>query len=183
MHKVIFTLFLLAGLSPAATVILNPSFEDSDMSAWTRTAITGIRPWSLGSASARDGSWFVFTVNEASISQTFGPVRGSEIDHFTLWVDRPTTAKIFIELLYLGGSTSGQINMEASTGPGWRLFDAQPLVDPSKQLNGISVTKLGTGTARLDGFKLTVVPEVSTLAFLSPCLALFLKRKRQNQVT
>lgn len=181
MHKIIFTLFLFSGLSPAATVILNPSFEDSDMSAWTRTEISGIRPWGRGSASPQDGSWYVFTIDEATISQTFGPVRGSEIDHFTFWVDRPTTANMFIELSYLDGSSSGQINMDASTGPAWGSFDALPLVNPTKQLSGLSVTKLGTGTARLDGFQLTAVPEVSTLAFLSPCLLLILRRKRQNK--
>jgi hypothetical protein len=174
------TLVLLVEFTPAATVILNPSFENSDMSAWTRTAITGIRPWSRGAASPQDGSWYVFAPDDASISQTFAPIRGNEIYQFTLWVDRPTTANMFIELTYLDGSSSGQINMNDSTGPGWGSFDVLPSIEPSKELNGFSVTKLGTGSARLDNFQLTLVPEPSTLSFLGSGLALIFRRKRQQ---
>ena len=171
---------MLVEFSSAATVILNPSFEDSDMSAWTRTAITGIRPWGRGSASPQDGSWYVFAPDEASISQTFVPILGSEIDHFSLWVDRPVTANMFFQLSYSDGSSSGQINMNDNTGPGWGSFDVRPSIDPFKQLNGFSVTKLGTGSARLDSFQLTVVPEASSVAFLGLGFALILRRKRPN---
>jgi hypothetical protein len=175
------TLVLLGELCPAATVILNPSFEDSDMSAWTRAAITGIRPWSRGSATAPDGSWYVFTIDEASISQSFPSVLGAEVSEFTFWVDRPTTANMFIELSYQDGSKSGRISINGDTAPGWGLYDALPLVETLKQLTTISIIKTGTGTARLDNFKLVAVPEASTVAILIPGLALILRHKRQNK--
>jgi hypothetical protein len=171
----------LTEFSAAATIILNPSFEDSDMSAWTRTAISGIRPWGRGSASPQDGNWYIFAPDEASISQSFGSILGGEVDQFTFWVDRPTTANMFVELAYADGTSSGQVSMDGSTGPGWGLFDAKTLIDPSKMLNGITVTKLGTGSARLDNFQLAVVPEPTTSIFLILGTSLILRRKRHNK--
>ena len=171
---------MLVEFSSAASLILNPSFEDSDMSAWTRTEITGIRPWGRGAASPQDGSWFVFTVNEASISQTFTPTLGSDVGNFSFWVDRPLTANMFLELSYADGSSSGLIDLNAATGPGWTSFDALPSIDQAKLLNGFTVTKLGTGTARLDNFQVSAVPEASTMTFLGLGLALALRRKRPN---
>ena len=174
-------LICLLEVSSAAVLILNPSFESSDMSAWNRTAITGIRPWGRGSASAQDGSWYVFTVDEASISQSFSSILGAEVTAFTFWVDRPTTANMFIELSYQDGSSSGRVSINGGTAPGWGLYDALSLVEPTKQLTGLSIIKTGTGTARLDNFQLVAVPEASTVALCIPGLGLLLRRKRQNK--
>jgi hypothetical protein len=171
-------LICLLEVSSAAILILNPSFESSDMSAWNRTAITGIRPWGRGSASAQDGSWYVFTVDEASISQSFSSILGAEVTAFTFWVDRPTTANMFIELSYQDGSSSGRVSINGGTAPGWGLYDALSLVEPTKQLTGLSIIKTGTGTARLDNFQLVAVPETSTVALCIPGLGLLLRRKR-----
>lgn len=173
-------LCLLEG-SSAAVLLLNPSFESSDMSAWNRTAITGIRPWGRGSASAQDGLWYVFAVDEASISQTFSPVLGAEVTTFSFWVDRPMTANMFIELSYQDGSSSGLVSINGGTAPGWGQFGALSLVEPSKQLTGLSIIKTGTGTARLDNFQLVAVPEASTVPLCIPGLGLLLRRKRQNK--
>jgi hypothetical protein len=174
-------LICLLEVSSAAVLILNPSFESSDMSAWNRTAITGIRPWGRGSASAQDGSWYVFTVDEASISQSFASILGAEVTTFTFWVDRPTTANMFSELSYLDGSSSGRVSINGGTAPGWGQYVALSLVEPTKQLTGLSIIKTGTGTARLDNFQLVAVPEASTVAILIPGLALIMRRKRQNK--
>lgn len=174
-------LICLLEVGSAAVLILNPSFESSDMNSWNRTAITGIRPWGRGSASAQDGSWYVFTVDEASISQSFSSILGAEVTAFTFWVDRPTTANMFIELTYQDGSSSGRVNINGGTGPGWGKYDALSIVEPTKQLTGLSIIKTGTGTARLDNFQLVAVPEASTVALCIPGLALLLRRKRQNK--
>jgi hypothetical protein len=174
-------LICLLEVSSAAVLILNPSFESSDMSAWSRTAITGIRPWSRGSALAQDGSWYVFTVDEASISQSFSSILGAKVAALTFWVDRPTTANMFVELSYQDGSSSGRVGINGGTASGWGLYDALSLVEPTKQLTGLSIIKTGTGAARLDNFQLVAVPEASTVALCVPGLGLLLRRKRQNK--
>jgi hypothetical protein len=178
---VILAIVALTEFCPAATIILNPSFEDSDMSSWTRTALSGIRPWGRGSASPQDGDWYVFAPDEASISQSFVSILGGEVNQFSFWVDRPTTANMFVELTYADGTSSGQVSIDGSTGPGWGLFDAKPLIDATKMLDGFTVTKLGTGSARLDNFQLTVVPEPTTSALLILGTTLIIKRKRHNK--
>jgi hypothetical protein len=176
-------IFLLcfASISPASTVLLNPSFEDSDMSPWTRTAISGIRPWVRGSASPQDGGWYVFTTDEASIEQTFGSIVGSSITEFSFWIDRPTSSTIFVELLFSGGGTSGQTDITSVTGAGWGQYDVLPLVDPADNITGIKVTKLGTGTTRLDNFQLTVVPEPQTGVLIAVGLMVLLKQRRRTR--
>jgi hypothetical protein len=178
---IILAIVTLTEFSTAATIILNPSFEDSDMSAWTRTAISGIRPWSRGSASPQDGNWYISAPDEASISQSFGSILGGEVDQFSFWVVRPTTANMFVELAYADGTSSGQLSMDGSTGPGWGLFDAKALIEPSKMLNGFTITKLGIGSARLDNFQLAVVPEPTTSALVILGASLILRRKRHNK--
>jgi hypothetical protein len=107
MRYALIPLLCLADICHGTTVLLNPSFEDSDMSPWTRTAISGIRPWGLGSASPQDGTWYVFAVDEASIEQSFGSIPGSSVTEFSFWIDRPESSTVFVELLFSGGATSG----------------------------------------------------------------------------
>ena len=167
--------------SSAAVLVLNPSFENFDIAPWTRTAISGIRPWSLGSAGPQHGTSYVFAVDEAVISQNFSPVLGSGVGVFTFWVDRPESANMFIEFFYQDGSQSGRLSINGGTGPGWGQFNALPLVEPEKRLTGFSVVKTGTGTARLDHFQVESVPEPSSAALAIPALALLLKRRRQTK--
>jgi hypothetical protein len=85
---------------------------------------------------------------------------------------------MFIELSYQDGSSSGRVSINGGTAPGWGLYDALSLVEPTKQLTGLSIIKTGTGTARLDNFQLVAVPETSTVALCIPGLGLLLRRKR-----
>ena len=172
-------LLCLAETCPASTVLLNPSFEDSDMRPWTRTAISGIRPWSLGSASPQDGSWYVFAVYDASIEQSFGAIRGSNITEFSFWVDRPEASMVFVEILLEGGATSGQIDISSVTGSGWSQYDVLPLVASTDNVTGIRVTKLGDGITSLDNFQLTVVPEPGNAVLLGGGLLVLLKQRRR----
>jgi len=89
---------------------------------------------------------------------------------------------MFIELSYQDGSKSGRISINDATDSGWALYDALPLVETSKQLTELGIIKTGTGTARLDNFKLVAVPEASIVAICIPGLALIFRRKRQNRV-
>ena len=181
MRFALILMLCLAEICPASTLLLNPSFEDSDMSPWTRTAISGIRPWAHGSASPQDGSWYVFTVDQASIEQSFGSILGSTITEFSFWIDRPASSMVFVELLFEGGATSGQTDISSVTGSGWGQYDVLPLVAASDNLTGIRVTKLGTGTTRLDNFQLTVVPEPSAGILLGGGLLALLKQRRRTR--
>ena len=146
------SLLLAQGLQ--ATLLVNPDFEEQDMSAWTQEAISGIRPWSIGSATPQSGSRYVFTVNEARISQTFDPVNTTSIGEFSFWVDRPSTATLYIEIFYESDESSGVIDISSATQAGWNKYEAMGLLDLEKNITGVQVTKLGSGTVRLDNFRL-----------------------------
>jgi hypothetical protein len=180
MRYTLISLLCLAGICPASTTLLNPSFEESDMSPWTRTAISGIRPWSLGSASPQDGSRYVFAADEASIEQSFGAILGSSITEFSFWIDRPASSTVLIELLFARGTTSGQTDISSVTGSGWWQYNVFSLVNPTDNITGIRVTKLGTGTTRLDNFRLSVVPEPQTGVLLAAGLLALLKQRRRR---
>lgn len=151
----IFIVSLVIAQSLQASLLVNPNFEDQDMSAWTREAISGIRPWSIGSATPQSGSRYVFTVDEAKISQTFASVSVDAIEEFSFWVDRPATATLLIEVFYQDGESSGIIDISSATDAGWNKYEAKTLLVQQKNLTGIQITKLGSGTVRLDNFRLT----------------------------
>ncbi len=151
------------------------------MSPWTRTAISGIRPWGRGSATPQDGVWYVFAPDEALIEQSFGSILGSSITEFSFWIDRPASSAVFVELLLAGGGTSGQTDISSGTGPGWGQYDVLPLIDPTDSITGIRVTKLGTGSTRLDNFQLNFVPEPQTGALLAGALLVILKQRSRTK--
>jgi hypothetical protein len=145
--------FVLSASIAAAQILLNPDFEDG-IAPWERVAISGIRPWSIGSADPQSGEFYVFTFGEASLTQTFGPVSVSLIESMFFWVDRENPATLYLELLYDGGTTSTPVEITSDTDSGWGLFDATDLLQAGRSLSGIRIIKLGSGTVRLDNFNL-----------------------------
>jgi len=174
-------LLAVAGYCNGSTVLLNPSFEDDDMTQWTRTAISGIRPWGRGAAGPHDGNWYVFTVNEASIEQSFSPILGTNIIELNFWVQRPSLADMFVELVFAGGGPSKRIDIPSDFGNGWRQYDVLPHVDPWDTISAIRITKLGSGVARLDDFHFNVVPEPKSMILTVGGLLANLRRKRPKK--
>jgi len=161
MSRCVIALLICSTSCLANDLLDNPDFENADMSAWVRTAISGIRPWGIGSADPYSGAKYVFTVNEASIQQSFSPIRGNDLRFLSFWTDRPETASLSLELFYSDSSSSGMIDLNSRTSTGWDRVDAISYVDKNRSLNGIKVTKLGTGTARLDNFLISTNPVVA----------------------
>ena len=164
MKNLITTLVLVCSQALNANILVNADFEDLDMSAWNREAISGIRPWSIGSASPQSGSRYVFTVDEAKLSQTFAATSGASIDEFSFWLDLPDTATLQLEIFYENEETSGVIGISSGGLSGWSKYDATTLIDQGKSLTGIQITKTGLGTVRLDNFILKEKVPSTTLS-------------------
>ena len=176
-------LFFLVGIScQASTILLNPDFEGDDLSAWERTAITGIRAWSVGTALPQSGSRYLFTNDDSIITQNFSPILGSNVAEFSFWLDRPAflTLSISLEFFYTSGVSSGQIVIPRDLNAGYEQIDVLPLIDTSRGLTGFSLTKAGPGTVRIDNFALSTIPEPSVfLMSIIGMMNLLSCRKRQ----
>lgn len=158
LNRFVIALLICSTSCLANDLLVNPDFENADMSAWVRTAISGIRPWGIGAADPYSGAKYVFTVDEASIQQSFSPVRGEDLKFLCFWADRPEAASLSLELFYSDSSSSGAIDLNSETSTGWNRVDVMGHIDKDRSLNGIKVTKLGTGTARLDNFLISTNP-------------------------
>lgn len=138
-------------------VLLNPNFEDADMTPWVRTAITGIRPWSIGRA-PQSGTQNVFTVESSSIRQNFAATKGYRFCEFTFWAQRPSTATMAVTIHYSNGQSSEPFTLNSLIQTAWTKVDIMPLIGLHDDLVGIEIIKTGSGTARLDNFHAIAFP-------------------------
>jgi len=179
-------ILLVSGAAQGSTVLINPSFEIGDIGAgdgWDREPIIGARPWFRSSTLAHDGDWCVAIApaTDASIGQSFGAILGSEIQEFSFWLYQDPIASLALELFYVDGPSSGQIDIGTDLDGVWVIRDVGGLVDPSRELMRFRITKTGLGDARLDGFTLAVVPEPQTFSLAILGATLLGYRRRPNK--